>query len=82
MGRTLPMTGDAAAVTLEILQPDLLPARRAMAMRWMMALVEQPMAMATAIAFSKAGLVWIFCGVRSSHTISTMRRPHSEAKRM
>jgi hypothetical protein len=28
------------------------PARRAMAIRWMMALVEQPIAIATAIAFS------------------------------
>ena len=48
----------------------------------MIALVEQPIAIATTIAFSKALRVWIFCGVRSSHTISTMRRPHSEAMRM
>ena len=27
-------------------------------------------------------LVWITFGVRSSHTISTMRRPHSEAMRI
>ena len=48
----------------------------------MIAFVEQPIAMATAMAFSNAGRVWIFCGVRSSHTISTMRRPDSEASRM
>ena len=53
-----------------------------MAIRWMIALVEQPIAIATAIAFSKASRVWIFCGVRSSHTISTMRRPDSEARRI
>ena len=48
----------------------------------MIALVEQPIAIATVIAFSKAFRVWILFGVRSSHTISTMRRPHSEAMRM
>ena len=48
----------------------------------MIALVEQPIAIATVIAFSKAFRVWILLGVRSSHTISTMRRPHSEAMRM
>src|ERR1700753_3874982 len=58
------------------------PARRACAIRWMIALVEQPIAIATVIAFSKAFRVWIFFGVRSSQTISTMRRPHSEAMRI
>ncbi len=53
-----------------------------MAIRWMMALVEQPIAIATAIAFSNAAWVWIFCGVRSSHTMSTIRRPLSLASRM
>jgi hypothetical protein len=48
----------------------------------MMALVEQPIAIATVIAFSKALRVWIFRGVKSSQTISTMRRPHSEAMRI
>ncbi len=48
----------------------------------MIALVEQPIAIATVMAFSKAFRLWIFCGVRSSHTISTMRRPHSELMRM
>jgi hypothetical protein len=57
-------------------------ARRAMAIRWMMALVEHPIAMATAMAFPNASRVWMRCGVRSSHTISTMRRPDSEASRM
>ena len=48
----------------------------------MIALVEQPIAIATVMAFSNALRVWILLGVRSSHTISTMRRPHSEAMRM
>ena len=48
----------------------------------MIALVEQPIAIATAIAFSNAGRVWMRAGVRSSHTISTMRRPDSEHRRM
>src|SRR5437667_8642593 len=47
----------------------------------MMALVEQPMAIATLIAFSYAVRFWIFDGVRSSHTICTMRRPDSDAIR-
>ena len=52
-----------------------MPARRAMAMRWMMALVEPPIAMWTRIALSKEAGERIRAGVRSSHTISTMRRP-------
>src|ERR1700722_12271473 len=48
----------------------------------MIALVEQPIAIATVMAFSNALRVWIFFGVRSSQTISTMRRPHSDAIRM
>ena len=51
------------------------PARRAMATTWMMALVEPPIAMCTRMALSKAAGVRSFCGVRSSHTMSTMRRP-------
>ena len=47
-----------------------------------MALVEQPIAIATVMAFRNASRVRILAGVRSSHTISTMRRPHSEAMRM
>src|SRR5262245_27974487 len=41
----------------------------------MMALVEPPSAIAAVTAFSNAGVVRIFLGVRSSHTISTIRRP-------
>ena len=47
-----------------------------------MALVEQPIAMATAIALPNAARVWIRLGVRSSQAMSTMRRPLSEARRM
>ncbi len=53
-----------------------------MAITWMMALVEQPMAMATTMAFRYAARVWMRAGVRSSQTISTMRRPDSEAMRI
>ena len=52
-----------------------MPARRAMATTWMMALVEPPIAMCTVMAFSNAAGVRILAGVRSSHTMSTMRRP-------
>ena len=47
-----------------------------------MALVEQPTAIATVMALRKASRVRIFLGVRSSHTMSTMRRPLSEAMRI
>ena len=53
------------------------PARRDIATKWMMALVLQPIAIATAIAFSKLLRVNTQEGVRSSHTISTIRRPHA-----
>ena len=47
-----------------------------------MALVEQPTAMATVMALRNASRVRILSGVRSSHTMSTMRRPVSAAMRM
>jgi len=40
-----------------------------------MALVEPPIAMCTLIALSKAAGVRTRSGVKSSHTMSTMRRP-------
>src|SRR5687768_12570010 len=53
-----------------------------MAIRWMMALVEPPMAMSAVIALSKALGVRMSDGCRSSHTISTTRRPVAEAMRL
>ena len=47
-----------------------------------MALVEQPIAIATTIALRNAARVWMREGLRSSHTIPTMRRPLSLARRM
>jgi hypothetical protein len=47
----------------------------------MMALVEPPSAIAAVTEFSNASVVMIFRGVRSSHTMSTMRRPQSVAMR-
>src|SRR5665647_1380114 len=46
------------------------------------ALVEQPMAMATVMAFSNEARDSILAGVRSSQTMSTARRPHSVAMRI
>src|SRR5712691_5269309 len=57
------------------------PARPAMAMRWTIALVDPPSAMATVTAFSKAWVVMMSRGLRSSQPISTMRRPLPEASR-
>ena len=51
------------------------PARPAMATRWMMALVEPPMAMSARMALSKALAVRICDGLRPSRAISMMRRP-------
>ena len=53
------------------------PACRAMAVMWMVALVEPPIALLTRIAFSSACRVMMSEGLRSSHTMSTMRRPVS-----
>ena len=52
-----------------------IPARRAIAITWMMALVEPPIAMWTLMALSKAAGVRMRSRVSASHTISTMRRP-------
>lgn len=48
---------------------------RAIALRWIGALVEPPMAELTTMAFSNASRVRIFDGFRSSWTMSTMRLP-------
>ncbi|MNT14318.1 hypothetical protein D3C72_1493180 [compost metagenome] len=47
-----------------------------------MALVEQPMAMATLMAFLNEAMLRMRFGVRSSQTMSTTRRPHSADMRM
>ena len=46
-------------------------------MRWTTALVEQPVAMATMAALRQAASVMMRSGVRSSHTMWTMRRPQA-----
>ena len=53
--------------------------RRAMAIRWITALVEPPMAASVLIAFSKACRVRILDRFWSVCTISTMRRPAMRA---
>ncbi len=58
-----------------------IPARRAMASRWITALVEPPSASTTLTAFSRLAGRRKREGRRSSQTISTMRRPTSLAMR-
>ncbi len=58
-----------------------MPARRAMAIRCTMALVEPAIAMWTTRAFSNASLVRISRGLMSAHTISTTRAPVRAAMR-
>lgn len=50
-------------------------------MRWMIAFVEQPVAMATAVALAVEVFVTIRSGVGSSQTMSTMRRPQAATMR-
>src|SRR3982750_907682 len=47
----------------------------------MIALVDPPSAIAAVTEFSNAAVVMICRGVKSSHTISTLRRPHATAIR-
>ena len=53
------------------------PMCRAIALKWIGALVEPPMAELTTMTFSNASRVMILDGRRSSHTMSTMRFPVS-----
>ena len=57
------------------------PARPAIAIRWMNALVEPPSASTVATASSNASRVRILSGVRSSQAMATMRRPLAAAIR-
>ena len=50
---------------------------RAMALTWIGALVEPPIAEFATMTFSNASRVMIFDGVMSCRTRSTMRRPVS-----
>ncbi len=52
-----------------------------MAIRWMTALVEQPMAIAVTPALRTEAGVTSASGVRFSHTMSTTRRPQAAAMR-
>src|ERR1700680_750453 len=58
---------------------SLTPIWRAMALTWIGALVEPPIAEQATMAFSKAARVKISDGLRSSRTISTARTPVSYA---
>ena len=57
------------------------PARPAIAIRWMNALVEPPSASTVATASSNASRVKILSGVRSAQAMDTMRRPVAAAIR-
>ena len=54
---------------------SLIPTRPASASKWITAFVEPPKASTVVIAFSNEELRKISRGLRSSHTISTIRRP-------
>jgi hypothetical protein len=74
-GVILAMTGTCREIASNRAMSSATPARRAMAMTWMIALVEPPSAMCTRIALSNAAGLRILFGAKSSHTISTARRP-------
>ncbi len=76
------MTGVLRPMSSRSSKVKFTPARRAMAMRWIIALVEQPVAIATVTALRVLACVMILSGVRSSQTISTMRRPHAADMRL
>src|SRR3954451_19489770 len=57
------------------------PARPAIAIKWMIAFVDPPTAIAAVTAFSNAAVVMMSRGRRSSHTMSTIRRPAAAAMR-
>ena len=61
-GRMLAITGTLRLARSKSSSPTSWPARRASAIRWMMALVEQPTAMATVMALRNASRVRIFFG--------------------
>ena len=56
-----------------------MPRWLAMALRWIGALVEPPIAELTLMAFRNAARVMMSEGLRSSRTISTMRMPVRQA---
>src|SRR5690606_38091710 len=76
------MTGTLRLAESKSSSPTVQPARRDIATRCTMALVEQPMAMATLMAFLNEAWLRIFCGVRFSQTMPTARRPHSADMRI
>ena len=55
--------------------PNFTPIRRAIAIRWMIAFVEPPIASTVVIALRKAVRVRMCESFTSSHTMSTIRRP-------
>jgi len=62
---------------LPILDIELDPIWRAIALIWMGALVEPPIALLTTIVFSNASRVRMSEGFQILHTMSTMRLPVS-----
>ena len=80
-GRTLARNGVPRESASKRSRSRAAPARPAIAIRCTIALVEPPRAMATVTAFSKASVVRMSRGFRSSQTISTIRRPLADARR-
>src|SRR3712207_5325778 len=81
-GRMLAITGTRREMASRSSRVSWTFARRAMARAWTMQLVEPPIAIWTIMAFSNAARVRICEGLRSSHTISTARRPEAAAMRL
>jgi hypothetical protein len=77
----LAITGTMREISSKRCSVRSMPARRAMAMKWTIALVEPPIAMCTLMALSNDAAVRIRLGVKSSQTMSTMRRPDAVAMR-
>ena len=80
-GRMLAITGVRREISSNRSSGRETPARPASAIRWTIALVEPAIAMSAAIALSNEAGERIREGLRSSQTISTIRRPQAAAIR-
>ncbi len=75
------MTGTSREIRSKSSMVSATPARRAIAIRWMIALVDPHSAMSVTTPLRKASAVRIIDGRTSSHTRSTARRPAATAIR-
>ncbi len=80
-GIRLQITGTSSLASANESSESSWPKRRAIAIRWISELVDPEIAMSATTAFFSAAGVTMSDGFRSSHTISTIRRPASDAIR-